>query len=154
MGKTKSKVLVIDASIAQAVGSSERTKPLRDFLMGVYNICHQAVTTPEIRIEWKNHHSDVFQLWRKSMYSKKKIKDEEHVPEDSPLRQYIGLIKDQEQKKEMEKDLHLIEAALTADKIIISLDNKAEKHFGKFLKEQKIQWINPLKDKNAISSLE
>jgi N12 class adenine-specific DNA methylase len=153
MKKAKSKVLVIDASVAQAVGSNAPTKPLRDFLSGVLSICHQVIVSPKIKDEWKQHRSKYFTHWRTSMCSRKKIKDE-NAPEDPDFRNNVESISDQKKKEAMKKDIHLIEAALAADRVIVSLDDEAKKHFHEFLSKQKIKWINPLKDKNAISLLD
>lgn len=53
-------------------------------------------------------------------------------------------------KIKMLKDAHLIEAALNADKIVISLDDEAKNNYSKitnnFKKLKSVVWVNPVKE--------
>lgn len=54
----------------------------------------------------------------------------------------------------LQKDVHLIEAAMAMDKIIVSCDDTAKLHFGRIsgrIKEiQSINWVNPVENFGEI----
>jgi hypothetical protein len=166
-----SQLLVIDASVARSAGgenaTSSTSKSCRDFLLTVLNICHRMVMTPEIQKEWDKHQSKFALKWRRTMIAKKKLEYRQE-PETELVKQIRVLLWDvfdklaetDKQRADMFKDLHLIEAALDTDKIIISLDdNTARKFFAlgadKFEEIKDIVWVNPDKpEEAAISWLE
>lgn len=171
MSTKNSKRLVIDASVLRASGDESATYPTskncHQFLKNVLDICHQAVLTRDLEIEWDKHNSRFAQAWRGKMERRKKLISIKLL-KDSDLRAKIYLTDviltdlTDNQRSDVKKDIRLIEAALATDKIVISLDdNTARKYFTRAAKEVKdlselkvITWVNPDKPKeNAIEWL-
>src|SRR5262245_21893189 len=76
--------LVIDASIAQAVGALKAQHPTaehcRDFLMSVRGVCHRMAWSPAIKAEWNEHQSLFAAQWLVTMMNLQKlwpVKDEQ-----------------------------------------------------------------------------
>jgi hypothetical protein len=151
MKANQSSRLVIDASIARASGGVEAVHPtatvVRDFLQQVLRICHRAVMTPALKMEWDRHESNFARKWRRSMVARKKLILLD-LPERTDLRKAIdeGLASETE-KSAMRKDFLLVEAAIATDERIISLDDKVQALFSTESKEisdlRNIVWINP-----------
>jgi hypothetical protein len=77
MAKIRSRLLVVDASIARAAGDVSTHPTSRrccDFLLAVREICHQIVMIAPIQHEWDKHQSRFARTWRLSMLAKKKLK--------------------------------------------------------------------------------
>jgi len=158
------KKLVIDTSVASA--ATERITPDRtsksccDFLKTVLVLdCHhRLVMTPDLKTEWDRHQSAFSRKWRLSMIAKKRF-DYLNIGADESLRTRIEAIAETDKdRKAMEKDYILIEAAIASDKVVISRDQKARVPFQKAairIRElQNIAWINPDKpDENPIEWL-
>lgn len=146
-----SKRLVIDADVAQASGGKNATHPTskhcRDFLETVRKTGHSAVMTQEISAEWQKHESQFARLWRVAMQSQKKI----HLAKDtvnSDLRNQInGAAASGNARKAMLKDVILIEAAMAADKTVISLDETSRRLFAAASESvselEDVVWVNP-----------
>ena len=60
-------------------------------------------------------------------------------------------------KRILLKDIHLIEAALSMDRIVVSLDEKAKFHFASLVVQlpdlNQIMWVNPVADETVIEWL-
>ncbi len=166
MSKSSSKCLVIDASVARAAGPPHTSHPTssncRNFLENVLTICHRIVMTPEIRKEWDQHQSRFARQWLATMIAKKKLLPLKNLPTDSSLWECLEKIAaTDEQRKQIIKDIHLLEAALASDKTIISLDEKtARKFFRRAAQESSIlrtiAWVNPdlVEEEQPIAWLE
>ncbi len=122
---TPSRLLVIDASILHAASARQNptASACRKVLIDILEICHRACATPAIREEWKRHQSVFARGWFTSMYARRKIAPPA-VHDRAPIRRAVlsNRTLTPGQVAQIEKDLHLIEAALGADKIILSLD--------------------------------
>lgn len=157
MKSKKSKRLVIDACVAQAVGANAKSKPSRDFLKSVLDICHQFVFTKDIKKEWEEHQGGYAIKWHSKMKSRKKRPPIKITQNKDLNTRILNTAKSDKQREAMEKDLLLIEAALEADKIIISLDDKAKKLFAKASQKvgeiKNVMWVNPSSDCNIIDWL-
>lgn len=151
MPRTFSKRLVIDASIAKAAGGENATFPsskhCRDFLKEVLRICHRVVLTEEITREWDRHQSNFARSWRVAMRQKRKIpplKKETNALLRQRIREAALHEKDWQ---EMEKDCHLIEAALVADLAVVSVEENARRRFARVAAQveelRTVAWINP-----------
>ena len=149
------KLLVIDADIAQAAGEPrphpDREDPrparCRQFLKAVREICHHVVFTSAIGDEWREHRSQFFAEWRTSMDARKKVA---YIsgPENEELREKIlSTAATDKQHDALEKDIHLIEAAVAADQTIMSLDEAARTLFHEASRTvgelRSIAWVNP-----------
>jgi hypothetical protein len=119
--------LVIDTDIARSAGGLDaqegRSKSCRDFLIAILEETdHKVVTTEAIRAEWHKHQSRFTKTWLVSMVARRKVCWVD-APADEELRAKIVQAAATEKKRNaMLKDIHLIEAALPADKIVISMD--------------------------------
>lgn len=154
MPRTFSKRLVIDASIAKAAGGEDATFPsskhCRDFLKEVLRICHRVVWTEEIAREWNRHQSNYARRWRVAMRQKGKevfLKEQTNALFRQRIREAALHEKDWQ---EMEKDCHLIEAALASDLAVVSVEENARKRFARVAAEttalRTIAWVNPTKE--------
>lgn len=147
MTRKPSKRLVIDASVARAAGETEHpvSSSCRRFLQDVRDICHRAVVTPTIDEEWERHQSRFFRKWCRSMTAKKKL--EKITP--NPLNLDLDCF-GQEERNAIEKDLCLLEAAIAADKMLVTLDDslraalESTPQGRRFLKQ--LHWCNPPRD--------
>ena len=146
-----SKRLVIDADVARASGSETATHPraehCRDFLNAVLSLSHRMVMTEQINNEWKNHQSRFARRWRVSMDARKKI-DRIDPPENAELQAKVTTTTNNENEIEaLQKDFHLLHAALATDQTIISLDETVRQLFKRASQQvgeiQHIIWVNP-----------
>jgi hypothetical protein len=153
-----SRRLVVDASVAGAAGSSQHptSKSNRDFLREVWKVCHKVVMPPEISEEWKEHSSKFTQGWRKSMVAARKLLAVPSVP-NAALRRRINRFRfTPRQRRAVEKDAPLVEAALAADRIVISRDAEARALFSALAPDWpplfNVVWLQP--DANPGEALE
>ncbi len=151
MREADSKQLVIDTDVAQASGSEDATHPrakhCRVFLQEVLSLGHSVVMTPEISNEWKRHRSGFARRWRVSMDARKKVY-RINPPANEELRDKIEETAGHENEIEvMQKDFHLLEAALATDQTVISLDETVRGLFARATQNvgeiRDIVWVNP-----------
>ncbi len=84
------------------------------------------------------------------MYGKRKVCQLD-ISANEELRGKIERVTVEEKKRNaMLKDVHLIEAALEADKTVISMDETVRSHFDEIALKvsvfKQIVWVNPVKD--------
>ena len=146
-----SKRLVIDADVARASGSETATHPraehCRDFLSAILSLSYRIVMTEKISNEWKNHRSRFARRWRVSMDARKKI-DRINPPEYAELRDKVtNTASDEDEIEVMQKDFHLLQAALATDHTIVSLDETVRGLFAHASQQvgeiRNIIWVNP-----------
>jgi hypothetical protein len=161
--RIRTRCLVIDASVAEAAGTTARPHPnaahCRGFLDAVRGICHRVAWSETITSEWDRHKRGFAGQWLLSMRrigKLRRVQDEK----DEPLREAIAAhSQDPRVVYKMLKDVHLIEAALATDFRIVSCDDNARGHFGRlavtFPSLRKIMWVNPVTEgERAIEWLE
>ncbi len=112
--------------------------------------------TPAIQAEWNQHQSGFARKWRSSMVARKKL-ILLNVVERQDIRQRVELENfTQDQKNAMLKDCHLVEAAISTDKRIISLDDAARNLFvvlsDNVADLQDVLWVNPVSDVDQVMS--
>jgi hypothetical protein len=157
------KWLVIDASIGGMTGGGGTVAA--DSPQGRCRRCLRAVQDnrygiyfhPQTWEEWGRHRSEYSRQWLQGMYSRKRlrVKNEEEISASVlsvRLQKLIGKKIGYEILSEavytiMLKDCHLVEAALDADRVVISLDDRVRFHF-KAVSEivteiGPIVWVNP-----------
>ena len=153
MGKKKvSKFLVIDTDIARAAGGGntqrEPSKSCRIFLVTVLERTeHKVVLTRAIQEEWNKHQSIATLAWRRTMIAQKRMCLID-APADAQLRRKVEHYASSDNKaRAMLKDIHLIEAAHQADKIVISMDETVRNCFREVTHKIRllafIAWVNP-----------
>jgi len=148
MKAVKSRRLVIDTAVVCAASESEEyvSSACRNALLAIRDICHKAVMTDEIKLEWDKHMSRFSRKWRVSMTIRKK--SPEYV---NPVKVKIDTnsLSDKDFKT-VEKDIILLEAAFAADRTIVTLDDKFQKVLAKTPQGpqiiRSIKWINPVTD--------
>ena len=150
MGEQVSRLLVVDASVIGSAGVSEHpmSSSCRNWLQEILRICHRVAVTPAIRDEWKRHMTDFSHKWLCSMHARRKIQQFAHVEVESvpiDMAAYSNAA-----YEEIKKDLCLLEAALAADRIIVTRDEalKAalnEEPDGRALLRT-VTWFNPVND--------
>ncbi|MYA70527.1 hypothetical protein F4009_17405 [Candidatus Poribacteria bacterium] len=151
MRARNSKRLVIDTDVAQASGDEDATDPrainCRDFLKEVRSQDHRVVMTREISDEWKRHRSGFALEWRVSMDARRRI-DRIKPPENKELRDKVTVTaSDEDEIEAMQKDFHLLQAALATDQTVISLDETGRQLFKRASQQvgeiRNIIWVNP-----------
>lgn len=150
--KKASKCLVIDTDIARAAGGGdtqrEPSKSCRIFMVTLLDHTeHKVVLTRAIQEEWNKHQSNATLAWRRTMIAQKRICLIK-APADTRLRKQVEQCASSENKiKAMLKDIHLIEAAHQADKIVISMDETVRNCFSETTHKIRllafIAWVNP-----------
>ena len=151
MRAVDSKRLVIDTDVAQASGSEEATHPrakhCRDFLQEMLSLGHSVVMTQEISNEWKRHRSGFARRWRVSMDARKKVLRINALVDEELRNKIEKTATNPDEIEDMQKDFHLLDAALATDQTIISLEEiirglfaRASQRVGEI---RDIVWVNP-----------
>jgi hypothetical protein len=114
-------------------------------------ICHRLLLTPELLDEWKRHRSRYAQVWLGQMIARKKVIIERTPFRDPALRALLtAAAASGEDDDAMQKDAHLLEAALSRGAVIASLDDRARdlfSHAAATVREiRSIEWVNPETD--------
>lgn len=163
MAKRRSRRLVIDTSIARAAGGEGATFPTskhcRDLLLAVRTICHRLVLTSDITEEWNRNQSTFARQWRVSMEARRKVERLNVAPDTALRRKIEQTATVQSDRNAMLKDCCLLEAALAADRIVLSLDDTvralfadAARHVGEL---RAVMWSNPdILDEATVAWLE
>lgn len=156
MNKKIRKKLVIDASIANSAGKTEHpiSKSCRNTLDCVLQCGYLIVMTPDIFTEWKNNTSKFSIVWLSSMVARKKV-FRIKIEQNSLLRERLEDMDFSEKNKNaVIKDVHLVEAALETDKIVISGDDMARNLFRSASRSigeiKQIIWVNPIHDDEKV----
>ena len=143
MATTTSARLVIDASVAAAAGQTlhPTSRRSREFLDAVLKICHRVVMSPDLIHEWELHESQFSAAWRAEMRSKRKVIDLPGTRNSEVRNQLAAQALSHTMRRAAEKDLHLVEAAIETDKIVVSLDDHARELL-RMDATAKIAWVN------------
>lgn len=154
----RSKRLVVDASVARSAGLETAPDPhsrlCREVLEAILSVGHRVVLSPECLAEWKRHRSGYSRLWLVRMISQRKVVFIESVRNED-LRRRLGQaeLRDRE-RRAVEKDLHLVEAALPHDRIVLSRDEAMRQILGRVAVEirelQALLWGNPAVEDEQI----
>jgi hypothetical protein len=149
VAKVRSRVLVIDASVAKATGEVSMhptSRSCREFLQAVLGLCHRLAMTTPIQEEWNKHQSRFARRWRTSMVARKKIEFIEVAPHLSLEKRVARAVADVHIAAIIEKDRRLIEAALLTDRRVVALDAAVRKHLQAHVSSlpeiRSICWVN------------
>lgn len=144
------KSIVINASIARAAGDrTPEARRCREFLEEVQKLGHMVVMSATLNGEWKAHMSLFSSTWLTQMTSRR----QRHIYPDQTI-ELVDLRLLIADSDDMQKDAHLLEAALQTDKIVASLDEQARRLFHQLFITNaetlttigEIMWINPNRD--------
>ena len=150
--------LVIDASIANAAGGlgkeDQGSTMCTNFLESVSNHDYYMVITRAISEEWNAHCTYYSYKWRNKMVGRKRVKTLGKADNPELERHFQScFFKKETQRKALDKDMLLLEAALASDKRIASLDEKARTPARTLAAScpfvRDILWINPSKPEEA-----
>ena len=149
--------LVIDASIARAVGPMEaedaRSVGCREFLLSVRSTGHRMAFNPEMKAEWDRHQSGFARTWLTQMFS---IGNVTNVPvfENDSFKTSIDTIEDKGIKNAIIKDRHLVETAFGSDRRVGSLDDTMRGHLKRMDSNcpqlGSLIWVNPTRKSEFV----
>lgn len=149
------KRIVIDADIARAASPSKSPVPGRcfDFLVTLRECKHKVVFSDELWQEWLGNRSGHAWRWMRTMRARKLV-DRIPDPRDPFLREKIGRFAETTADLEvMNKDVHLLEAALATDRIVTSKDDQAQECFEEMChgigEIREVVWANPVSENDA-----
>jgi len=153
MKPVSSRLMVVDASVARDCG--QRTTPpvphcLR-ILETILKVCHRAALSDELKLEWDRHgkKSRNFMRWWKSMTNRRKIvrQDLRRLEE---LKGRLIRVANKQLHGLLEKDAHLVAAALEGNAVLLSRDEKLRSHLEKLAHRIQglgdVLWVNPSRD--------
>ncbi len=154
-----SRRIVVDASVAGSAGGTEDLESggCRRFLLGMLRICHRVVWSAELQAEWRQHASGFSVRWLAAMQSKGKIVNVDAGPQHF-FEQSLATFSEAE-RHAVRKDALLVKAAVAADRLVASRDEKARALFWRLAQEapeiRSLVWVNPCKkDDDALAWLE
>lgn len=103
--------------------------------------------TKQINAEWKRHQSHFALEWRASMDARRKVVRIVTSEESQLQRKLTNTAENVDDIEVMQKDFHLLQAALDTDKTIISLDESVRTLFAVASQQvgeiRDIIWVNP-----------
>ena len=146
------KRLVVNASVARAAGGKGATASVSvnctEFLETLRDeSSHHVVMTFELSEEWDKHQSNFAASWLKSMIARKRflyIRPPQNRALSSEIERTVTGERDIEA---LQKDFHLLQAALATDQTIISLDETIRQLFARASQRvgeiRNIIWVNP-----------
>lgn len=119
----------------------------REFLiLMLYNTEHKFAMTVDIKNQWDLVRSKIANQFLSIMSSKNRIETLDSISNNIKI-EFQNLELSQNIRVSLEKDIHLIEAALEVDKIVISKDKKARLNFCIISDDlndiKRIMWANP-----------
>ena len=148
MKARKSRLLIVDASVVCSAGETafRTSSSCRACLEAILHICHRVAVTGPILDEWNRHMSRFSRKWRRFMAGKKKpIKTIAPAAVSLDIEAFSGPAREQ-----IEKDLILLAAALAADRIIVTRDDRLKAalmtHGDGAAVLNAIRWVNPVAD--------
>jgi hypothetical protein len=129
-GARLSRRIVIDADVLSAASQATAGPPpgaaCRQILQTVLEVCHRAVISPALQREYLRHRSRFGSRWLSAMYARKKaVKTQARDrPELSAWLHGPKAGLTDRQKNQVEKDAHLVAAALETDGLVVSRDTE------------------------------
>lgn len=111
------------------------------------------VLSPELLEEWRAHRSSYSNTRLTSMYARRKVERVEARRDESLALAVSRCAETEAEEKTMAKDLFLVEAALAADGIIVSRDDRARDCFRRAAvaveRIRHVVWANPVTEELA-----
>lgn len=143
--------LVIDASVAQSAGISEKepSKSCRRTLETIKHAGHWVVLSATQKAEWKKHQTQYSAIWLATMVAEKRFCVVAPEPDSGLHAAVVRHVPEAatDIRKEMLKDVFLFEIALATDLLILSRDEKAFGYFEAIVPHipalGTVAWVNP-----------
>jgi len=150
--------LVIDTDVVRAAGGKAAafptSKECRDFLEAVLTICHGMALSRELYAEWRRHQSRFAYKWRLSMLGHRKLAYMGDASNEGFRDAIASLPLTEKEREVILKDLHLVEAAMASDRVVVSRDEEARSSFRKAAchipELRDIMWVNPTEDPGSV----
>lgn len=141
------RTLIIDADVLCAA-SDDASSPgttMAQVLKAVLDICHRGGVTRQLADEWREHSSRYARSWQIAMAGARKRVPLR--PRSTRLRKRVlDAEPSDDVRRIMEKDWHLVEAALAADHVILSRERHARVHYVRAAEREaelrSLIWIN------------
>lgn len=141
----------MDASVARTAGSNPspevRAGLCRAVLEAIREAHHISVFSQEGFAEWRRHERSFARRWLTRMFAGRRVEILEHVGDKRFRANLLECAPSKTKRQAMEKDAHLLEAALRADRIVISCDEKVRALFQDACSEvheiRTVHWANP-----------
>jgi hypothetical protein len=158
----KGKRIVVDASVARSAGWERApdviSRRCREALEVIERI-HSVVFSREGLAEWRKHNSGFARTWLIEMFGRKKVIWAGALPDDGFRVRLLRAASSEPARAAMEKDAHLIEAAIQHDRIVLSRDEAMRQILRNVSAEirevAQILWANPaLEDDEVLVWLE
>lgn len=158
MAKFRPMLLVVDASLARAAGDASlhpTSARSRETLECIRDHHHKMALTSAIRTEWDRHQSGFARRWRLSMMARKQIVplNEGELTDLGP--RILKATADPPIREIILKDKHLLEAALIADKRVVSNDdrvrNQIRAHIHALPEVHAVLWGNPCIESERVT---
>lgn len=112
----------------------------------------------EMFAEWNEYLSWGAGDWLTSMFARKKVKRIELADDMSLERRIASAVSSSKRLHEIFKDLHLVRAGLTTDRIVASRDDNAKRAFSDLCASihelRELLWVNPATDAGISDWLE
>jgi hypothetical protein len=148
------KRLVVDASVLRSAGSEAAVAPAstncRDVLMQIRDSRHKLVVTVELQAEWKRHASRFAAAWILDMLKRDRATILGSVAADDEIQALPDQCNSVNKSEAVAKDLHLVIAALTTDKSVLSCDTTARRCFCELVEACSrlgaILWLDPVSE--------
>lgn len=149
---TTSRRLVVDTNVARSASESEKpvSDACRQVLQTMLSEQHKVVLTATQLQEWQRHQSPFTRNWLARMASKKLWHVLTPEPNSGLTERLYALECTARARKEMLKDVHLLENALATDDVVLSQETNV---FGLFCKyadalrvPRPVAWVNPVDD--------
>ena len=145
------KKFIVDACLALDAGSkdppAERAARVRLFLTALFKTPHFVGFTKELEQEWRKHSARFATLWLRTMRSKGRVLRLSPQPIANLRDRTLATAASGNIYDAMEKDWHLVEAALDTDRKIASSDDKARNYYANAAASVRrlrpIVWVNP-----------
>jgi hypothetical protein len=146
--------LVVDASVASAAGGRTATatapKRCRDFLSTLRDETGcRVVMSSTLRDEWEEHMSGFTRVWLRNMTQRGRVIPRD-VPPSTRMRREIvrAAAAKRSEADALQKDFHLVEAAIAYDKTVVSLDEEVRRLFRAASRSvaaiKRVVWVNPV----------
>jgi hypothetical protein len=146
------RAIVVDTSVARSAGSTKatdsRAEACRDALEAMRKARLHAVLSPALREEYGRQvkMSKFFRRWLLWMTAQQRIREVDPPPH-RPTRRAAQRRLVQDRQQAVEKDLHLVSAALASDRRVISGDDRMRDDLATLAVEVRalvrVHWANP-----------